>query len=281
MRPFLAFLSFPFLMLNTGCGGDAGTGTVVVTAWGEDYIEEGIPVAEFADGWSASFDTFLIVLGDVTFSNADGGQASMSGLTLYDLATPGPHAMGRSEPLEATNWQSVGYRMAVATPDADVHASATEGTLTTMLDGGYSVYVEGSATNGTDTYACRWGFTDSVRFDDCVDVGGGQETRGVVVTAGGAVEMQLTIHGDHFFYDDLQSGDAALRFENIAAADTDTDGEVTLAELALVPLASLPADNGPYGVGAADANDLGAYMRSAVVALGHLNGEGHCRVTVE
>lgn len=282
MRPTTALLTLPLLVLATACGGDdASTGTIDVTAWGEEYVEQGIPQAEFADGWSASFDTFLIVLGDVTFSNADGGEASMPGLALYDLVTPGPHAVGSSEPLDATNWQSVGYHMAAVTSDTTVHASARQEDLALMQDGGYSVYVEGSATNGTDTYTFRWGFTDGVRFDDCVDVGGGQETNGVVVTSGGAVDMQLTIHGDHFFYDDLQSGDAELRFENLAAADADMDGEVTLDELAQVPLANLPAENGPYGVGAADVNDLAGYMRSAVHTLGHFNGEGHCSLTIE
>lgn len=171
--------------------------------------------------------------------------------------------------------------MAVASPDTTVHGSASEQDLTLMQDNGYSVYVEGSATNGTDTKTFRWGFTDGVRFGDCVDVGGGQETNGIVVTSGSAVDMQLTLHGDHFFYDDLQSGDAALRFDNLAAADADDDGVVTLEELAQVPLANLPAENGPYGVGASDVNDLGGYVRAAVHTLGHFNGEGHCSVTVE
>jgi len=268
--------------LLTACGGDeAGTGTVDVSVWGEDFIEEEIPASELVDGWSVTFDRFLVVVGDVTFANADGGEASLPGLSVFNLVMPGPHAMGSTEPIEATSWQSVGYRLAVATADTTAHASATDDDLLLMQDGGYDVYVEGSATNGTDTKTFRWGFTSGVRYSDCVDVRGGQDTKGVVVTTGSSIPMQITIHGDHFFYDDLQSSDAQRRFDNLAAADADMDGEVTLDELSQVPLANLPLDNGPYGVGASDVNDLGGYVRAAAHTLGHFNGEGHCVDRVE
>lgn len=281
MRSPLCALGCSVAMLTTSCGGDGGTGTVEVSVWGEEYIEQGIPTSDFADGWSASFDRFVIVLGDVTLENADGGRAVVGGLSVYDLVTAGPHAVGTTEPLDATSWSRVGYRMAVATPDTEVHPSASDDDRALMRDQGYSVYVEGSASDGTSTKTFRWGFSDSVRFGDCVDVGGGQQTDGVVVTAGNTIDVELTVHGDHFFYDDLQSSDAALRFDNLAAADADMDGEVTLDELAQVPLADLPSANGPYGVGASDVNDLRGYVRAAVHTLGHFNGEGHCSVTVE
>ncbi len=268
-------------MATTACGGDGGTGTVDVSVWGEEYIEQGIPTSDFADGWTARFDRFLIVIGDVTLENTDGGEASVPGLTLYDLVTLGPHSVGTTDPLEATSWSRVGYRVAPATQATEVHASATEDDLALVVAEGHSVYVEGSVSNGTNEKSFRWGFSDGVRFGECVDVGGGQQTDGVVVTAGSTVPMQLTVHGDHFFYDDLQSSDAALRFDNLAAADADMDGEVTLEELAQVPLADLPAEAGPYGVGASDVNDLRGYLQAAVHTLGHFNGEGHCSVTVE
>ena len=100
-------------MATTACGGDGGTGTVDVSVWGEEYIEQGIPTSDFADGWTARFDRFLIVIGDVTLENTDGGEASVPGLTLYDLVTLGPHSVGTTDPLEATSWSRVSGTSAV------------------------------------------------------------------------------------------------------------------------------------------------------------------------
>jgi hypothetical protein len=86
----------------------------------------------------------------------------------------------------------------------------------------------------------------------------------------------VTVHGDHLFYDDLASPDALLRFEAMAAADADADGEVTLEELHQVRLASLSSDQGTYGVGSFDIDDLGAFVRAATQTVGHYDGEGHC-----
>lgn len=267
-------------LASSACGGD-GEGPVEITAWGEAFIEEGIDGADFADGWSAQFDTFLIVLGDVTLAHADGGQAELGRMVLFDLVRPGPHPVGTTEPLEARNWERVGYRMGVADETTTAHGSASSDALTLMQQGGYSLYVEGSATDGTTTKTFAWGFSEAVRYERCVDVGGGQEIDGLVVAAGATTSMQMTIHGDHFFYDDLQSGEAELRFQNLADADADGDGEVTLEELFDVPLANLPPDRGPYGVGASNVDDLGGYLRAAVHTVGHFNGEGHCEVVVE
>ena len=151
MRSPLCALGCSVAMLTTSCGGDGGTGTVEVSVWGEEYIEQGIPTSDFADGWSASFDRFVIVLGDVTLENADGGRAVVGGLSVYDLVTAGPHAVGTTEPLDATSWSRVGYRMAVATPDTEVHPSASDDDRALMRDQGYSVYVEGSASDGKST----------------------------------------------------------------------------------------------------------------------------------
>jgi len=149
--------------------------------------------------------------------------------------------------------------------------------LELMLDGPYNVYVSGTASKADVRKHFEWGFSEPVRYASCVDVRGGQETSGVVVGDGAEVDAQLTIHGDHLFYDDLASPDAKLRFDVIAAADADADDEVTLAELSAVQLADLSANQGTYGVGAFDVDDMRAFVEAATQSLGHFDGEGHCR----
>ena len=84
---------------------------------------------------------------------------------------------------------------------------------------------------------------------------------------------QLTIHADHLFYDSLISEEPAVRFDLIASADIDDDGEVTLAELAAVDITG----QSNYGVGnRTDIRDLAAFIAAKSASVGHIDGEGHC-----
>ncbi len=268
-----------FLRLLPACSDDDGSGDVAVNIWGEEFIEDGIPTAAFEDGGSATFTKFLIAIGTVSVDdtkNGNGGSLDMA--TVYDLVVPGPHDVGTISQIAAVTHDDFAYRVVPVTSAAIVHASTTNADAQKMADMGWSIYVEGSFVSGADTKTFAWGFAETTHYDRCVDVSADQELSGVVVVDGGVVEAQLTIHGDHFFYDDLQSPDALLRTEALAAADADADGVVTLTELDAVKLADIGMDRGPFGVAASDVNDLGAYMRAATRTLGHFNGEGHCEV---
>jgi len=277
-RTFLPLLSTVFLF---GCS-DGGDGEARFETWGEEYIEQEIPVDEFEDGWSVTYDKFLVVIGDVTLAHADGDQAALAdGPRVYDLATAGPHEVGALGALASGNWTAVGYATPAATGATGAHASVGEADLQMMRDQGYSVFASGSATDGTTTKTFAWGFAEPTAYAGCVDVSGGQDVDGIVVPDGGVASVQLTIHGDHLFYDDLQSSEVGLRFSHMAAADADDDGEVTLAELDMVELSSIPTSEGTYGVAANDVNTLGGFVRASTRTLGHFNGEGHCDVSGE
>jgi hypothetical protein len=74
-----------------------------------------------------------------------------------------------------------------------------------------------------------------------------------VVEQGAAATIQLTIHGDHLFHDDLFAAEPNVTFETLAAADADADGEVTPAELAAFDIRALPNCHGPSRVPRGDA----------------------------
>jgi hypothetical protein len=267
------------LALLSGCNSDdeaVGSGNVSFNVWGEEYIEQEIPAGDVEDGWTIEFDKFLIVIGDVSLADRNAGAAGQrSGTKLYNLVSPGPHDVGALAGLEARVWDKVGYSVPVVQASTTVHSSATAADSTLMRDGGFSVYVAGSATNGSATKTFGWGFTNSTRYDDCVAEVDGKETHGVAVTNGGSESVQLTIHGDHFFYDDLASPDALVRFNGMAAADADDNGEVTLEELGRVKLVDVA--EGTYGTGSAShVDDLRAFVEALTATLGHYRGEGHC-----
>jgi hypothetical protein len=165
----------------------------------------------------------------------------------------------------------VGVDQPTAGPDTQA-GNCTEAQLTLMKDNGYNVYVEGTAMDGTSTITFAWGFTSGTSYSDCHSDEHGE---GVVVPDGGTETVQFTIHGDHFFYDDLQSEDPSLRFQAIADADGDDDGDVTLEELAAVDLTSLPL--GTYGTGGdGSITNLRQFIEALTHTLVHYRGEGHC-----
>jgi hypothetical protein len=263
-----------FAML--GCGED--TGQINVTTWGEGYIENGIEASEFADGWSVKFERFLVVLGNVTISDeARSSSLTMPGQKLFNHVTPGVKTVTTFNQVAPQSWPNVSFEIPVASAATELDESATSEDLQFMRQGAYSAYVEAELTKENATKSIQWGFTKPTLYNACTTSDG---TRGIAVPSGGVETMELTIHGDHVFLDDLGSPEASLRFEALAAADTNNDGAVTLDELTAVQLIDIAPGNGTYGTGvASDINDLGGFVRSLGRTLAHFRGEGSCSLT--
>lgn len=269
-----------------GCGGDsAGTspGTVSVSIWGEDYIADRIPplmgtTVGFEDGWTVRYTRFLVTLGDFTVAAADGtAGGALAPMRVYDIKTAAtPFVVGRVTAVPSRRMDRVSYRIAPATAASTV-GNATAADLTLMQTHGYGIYVEGEGTRMGATVRFRWGFTQGITYSPCSNADG---SLGLAVPSAGNVDAQITLHGDHFFYDDLQSESARLRFDAIAAADADRDGAVTLEELARVDLTTLPSTQ--YGGGdMSRVRTLRDFITTISATVGHFNGEGHCQERVQ
>jgi len=262
-----------------------GKGTLTFTTWGEDFIEKEIPPKDDSgeviveDGWTIRYTKFLLVISDVSVAEADKAPAAtMPTAKLYDMHAPGPKPVITFSDLPARAYTHVSYGVAPASASTELGAGATDADKQQMVQNGYSIYVEGTLTKDAATKSFAWGFSTNTLYDRCEGEVSGKQTEGVVVTNGGTDAVELTIHGDHFFYDDLQSPDAKVRVDAIANADADGDGKVTLDELAAVQLADpqkIPA--GLYGTGSAsNVNDLRAFVEALSRTLGHFRGEGEC-----
>lgn len=255
------------------CGSDPGN--VTFTTYGEDFIEKEIPASAFEDGWTVRYTKFLVTLGELKVANHDGDLAAeRADARVFDVHKPGPVDVASFTDLPAEEWNEVQYAIAPATNAAAANADAAD--VARMKAEGWSVYVEGSATKGTTTKTFRWGFKTNTLYEHCENPDIGE---GVTVPSGGTETVQLTIHGDHLFFDDLQSPDAKMRFDALAAADklgiAGADGEVTLEELEAVDLTELPSTQ--YGTGgAANVRNLRDFVTSLVRTVGHYRGEGEC-----
>ena len=215
------------------CCACTGEGQVEVRAWGEAFIEVGIPAAEMTDGWAITFERFDVELSDV----------SIAGSTLDD-----PEPLDLTEPSDGRG-QVVGR----ATVPAGDYDDASFELVRLEIDG------RAEKDGMQKTFA--WAFDTAVAYKSC-------DTQTEIVRDG-VGELQITVHADHLFFDSLVSEDPGRRFDAIAAADTDGDGEVTMAELAAT-------DIGPYDPGNLPIDDLWSFLAANAQTLGHIDGEGHC-----
>lgn len=262
--------------------GSGGVGTLVFTTWGEEYIEDEIPAdpeGGFVDGWSVSYDKFLVSFGNIVVADVRGEQAGgMATSRLFDNTLPGVKPIVVLEAVPAKAWDRISYEIAPVSEDTGLSEGVPESDKALMLEGGYSLYVSGVGTKGGLEKRFEWGFTIATRYEACQAEADGRSESGVVVTNNGQLTAELTTHGDHLFYDRLQSSPDAsvqtsLRFEALAAADADADGTITLDELNATLLDVRTYD--PSGLGA---STLGAFVTTLARTVGHFRGEGECTV---
>lgn len=263
---FLSILTLTSALAVTGCESDddGGTGTLKVELWGEEFIEEGIGADEFADGWSVTFDRFLINLGNVRVAREGRDPAiDEPAFRVFDLAaTTGPLVIAQAV-VPAGDYGHAAYTIAPVTAAA-TSGNATQADIVRMAAAGWSILVEGTATKGERAVSFQWGVSTTTTYDPCHSEG--------AVADGGEAVVQITIHGDHLFYDSAVSDEPSLRFQDLANADADQDGQVTQAEMAAYGILALEH----YGVGSLDIDNLWEYVSHMTTTLGHIDGEGHC-----
>jgi len=281
-RVTLAWLSGLSLAVGGCSGTDNGTGTVTVTTWGEEYIEEGLPSDAFPeDHFSVKYSRFLVVFQDVTIADSSGKVgASLEHPLVFDMVKAGPGRDKRLSTfeLEAKSWPEVSYQIGPITEEAEPGEEASWDDVQELMDDQASIHVEGTATSPEgQQWSFNWSFSAATLYAHCHGEQDGKELDGVLVTDGADQEVQITVHGDHFFYDDIQSEESVPRFLALAKADANGDGEITLEELDQVPLYTIPAELGSYGTGAlGNVDTLGDYERTLARTLGHYRGEGSC-----
>lgn len=247
-------------LLTAACT-DPGQSTLRVTAYAEAFVEDRIPAEVLVDGWAIEFQRFLVAISAV---EVDG--EPLAGAFVVDLTRGSGgegHLLG-SLTLPAGGEPTLAFRVAplsTATP-----VSATEDDVATLVDAGASLWVEGTATRSDRTVSFAWPFTTDTRYVDC------QSSAELI--DGREATSQLTFHADHLFYDDLDSETPNVAFDLVAAADVDTDGQVTEAELRALDITTQTR----YQVGSREVTELWSFIEAQTGTLGHIDGEGHCEL---
>ena len=301
-----------------GCGQGTGEATVLLEA--EDTITGGIPAGSsgeaIQDGWSVTFDDYVVVIGDVdlhlaTDETVEAEAGELFAVDLVDVSESGL-ALWDFEGLETGRWELF-YRVGGAADGAMRDPSVTEAQFSEMQAGDWTYLVagtidqdggqscppasigaelradatpNGSVNAGGD--ACydassvrfRWGVTAETSYGPCeID-----EVPGFAVTAGTVSTVALTIHGDHLFFNGFpEGGEGGVQrlAQWLADSDLNLDGEVTREELEQIAPSDLPELDDRYQLGGApipiDASMWG-YVTAQLKTQGHFQGEGECPV---
>lgn len=188
---FLSALVLALLASACGDDGDA-EGTIVVTAYGEEFVEEGLTTD---DGWDVQFDRF-----DVSFGGVSIADAIVTAATTVDVAVPSAgqgHEIGR-------------VTVPTGTYD-DARFTITR------------VAIKGRAQKDGVEKRFALAFDDAVSYSLCET-----STR---VRKGAEARFEITIHADHLFFDSRASAEPNLLFQALADADADDDDVITEDEL--------------------------------------------------
>ena len=189
----LPFAARPLAALLCGCSSESGSVTAV--AYGEEFIEEGIPADTVDDGWAIHFDHYRVTIRDVTV-----GGSTLDDAVTVDLTEPSD---GEGQELGSLELSPGDY---------------TDSSF--VID---RVEVEGSAEKDDETKTFSWVFDQAIAYGECDTT--------TEVTSGEAARFQVTVHADHMFYDSTVSTHPQLLFQPLADADSDGDGEIEEAEL--------------------------------------------------
>ncbi|AUX25740.1 hypothetical protein SOCEGT47_062890 [Sorangium cellulosum] len=289
------------LALVAGCGDDGGatseTGTVQVFVEPEDTIPEGLDPGtgeeNIADGWRVTYERFLVTVGNVRAARSDAeetlGDPSVFVLDLKN-APATRYVIAEFEGVSAVRWDRFGFDLPNAREGVKALPPTTDADVALMVEGGYSVFFEGviekeggescpppgDACVPAERVRFSWGLSAGTSFDDCATEDG---LTGFNVPTSGTIAVKPTIHGDHWFFNNITAGvELTERYaQYIADSDRDGDGETTIEELKRVNAADV------FGAEYNLAGALGGPIETAydyVVAqartLGDFQGDGEC-----
>jgi len=231
-------------------------GTLTITANGEDFVTQGF-VSK--DGWELTFRHLYVTLENVEAYQTDppfdphtddmivaAASVKIPGTFTVDLACiDGPVILGEIADVPDGHYNAISWDLVPAGPGPSE---------------GYSIFVDGQAEKGTQSYNVYIGIEQGYGY-----LGGeyvGDERKGFV-EPGGAADLEITFHFDHIF------GDAGLP----------ADDPLNVAAVGFEPFALL------MGEGTVDVDleilqtafgeDVYANLLDLLTTLGH-TGEGHC-----
>lgn len=235
-------------------------GRVYVTAEASSATTEGFSTD---DGWTIRFDKLLVGLGNVDLEGDACNDYSSGGYDrLYNFTLPGAQKLGDVYGLAGCEIQ---FRLRSPSSDSILQNGVTAADREFMrfvnvleplpMDGPpprTAVYARGMATRNAEKKRFDWKFVARYTLTDCANVVDGKKNTFFQLKAGDDFRPVIQFHGEDLFREGI-AADAARRFDLLAAADMNADGDITLEELVSVPAPVLEEmDGGVADAGSAD-----------------------------
>lgn len=297
-------------LVALGCSSES-TGTLRVLLEPEEGIVAGLEAGEAAgtiqDGWSATFDHFVVALGGVELTREGETVTAGEEGTLVDLTTLpaagsdwleveglpiGRHDFGFSivSADQTENVEGVDDAL-VARMKADKLAFFLSGTLT--KSGGVSCppadkrSVGERAATGENAAGVECFENETITFEipvsSTLSLGPCEldGIAGVAITDGSDASVAVTMHGDHLFFNGFPEGDESTvrrLAQWIADSDLNLDGAVTWEELGQLSPSDLSEFDSRYELATSplEIATLQDYVTAQIVTQGHYQGEGEC-----
>lgn len=235
------------LALGLGaCTGEdtAGTGSLALEMAGGEALRTGFPhqegsvTREFVDGWTLTFDKYIVSVGDVTLTDPVSGaeEARWDEYVLLDLksSSSATVALHTFEAVPALRYD-VAFSMPAPKQGVELRG-VQQSDADEMVQKGWTLLAEGEAKKGAETVRFKLGLPAPIRYERCVN--GKDNSQGVAIEANKSTGALIYAHAIHLFWDSLSFSAQNLRFDAFAAV-AGADGLVDSEELKTQDLTDL------------------------------------------
>ncbi len=307
MKKLILFLFVIAFLLPLSCTEDEKTGSIQFYIEPEWTIVNGIPGGhshkhgdgeEIEDGWSVTYNDFIVSIGDITVGKAGSEpKYRMNNHYIVDLknAPTAGLLLAEFNKVPTGHWDRVGYSLPAASAASQVLGNVPQDMVDLMKTAGLAVYTRMEFKKNTGrrcpylvdtanpadpdrpceaarTIIADWELPYPSKAEGCRT----PSEIGLTVPSGGTVAAKVTIHADHFFFTAFRHTEVTRLVQHIVDADLDEDGEVTMEELAAVPITVLDTTVFDLSTVPVELESLLDYVRWAVITFPHFQGDGGC-----
>jgi hypothetical protein len=209
------------------------------------------------DGWTIRFEKLLVGLGNVQLAGDPCNTYANAGYDrLFNFTQAGAQKLGEVYGLDGCE---IRFRLRPPSDDSLLQNGVTAadrefmrklnviGDISELPTEGppprTAVYARGTATRNSLIKHFDWKFIARYTLTDCANVIDGERNTFLHLKGGDDLRPILSFHGEDLFLDGI-SVDATRRFDALAAADANADGQVTLEELVMLPAPMIALDGG-------------------------------------
>lgn len=263
-----------------------GEGSVRISLRAEETITAGLSTGsgvENTKDYAVSYSKFIVAVGHVQLGRARGGEVESEVVHIVDLKRVGEQGVeiAKFESLRAGEWDEFAFETPAAARDAvALEVDAEDAEL--MREQGWTYWIEGTverpaASGGPVDFVIQT--TVPTLFYDCERDG----EFGLTVVADQTATGDITIHGDHIWFNSFPTGSEGSverRAAWLPQADVDGDGKVSSEDLAKLDATQVfttelgySLDGAPQEIPIESALD---FVRAQLATQGHFRGEGEC-----